>query len=293
MDTNDIYEAFGIDPENPEGVNEQNSAESAIDSEATGANEQDAAEPAGSEVESSGTQQSPEDNARFAAARRQAEAERDAAIAQARRDADAEIESIFKAAGMVNPYTKAPIRSRAEFDEYRKRFDEEQTHRIQSASGLDDQKFAEAVEKLPQVKAAREAEAAAQQVLRSAQQREAQLAAEQGIRDIQKLDPTIKSVDDLTKMPEYPQFYEYVRKGLSFEDAYTLTHRETVQSNTAAAARQAAYNAQSKSHLTQTAQRGTAGTEIPADVLAIYRQMNPGASLKDIQAHWARNHTKG
>ena len=59
-------------------------------------------------------------------ARRRAEAQRDAAIEKAKADAQAEakrtIEQFFRNSGLVNPYTKTPITTKAEYEAYRERF---------------------------------------------------------------------------------------------------------------------------------------------------------------------------
>lgn len=144
MDDIDYGALFGIDAEAAE-VTEP--AEPSGDTTAQGANEQEPAEPAAVEEQieetnaeraedggrstggdspegqADGQKQTPEQNAKFAAARRKAEAERDAAIAKARQDAQAEaqrtIDEAFRSSGLTNPYTKKPITSKAEYDEYR------------------------------------------------------------------------------------------------------------------------------------------------------------------------------
>lgn len=291
MDGIDYNEVFGIESENAQEV-----AEPAETEDLAGANEQEVADPVDEMTESEGAEssdgavekapQSQEMNAAYAAMRRRAEEE-------AQRKAQAEVDGIFKAAGMRNPYTQRPITNKAEFEEYKKRYDEEQLQKVKSASGMTEEKFNEFVEKLPQVQNARRSEAQAQEVIRQAQAQEAKLAAENGIRAIQQYDPSIKTVQDLAKMPEYAKFYAYVQKGLDFEEAYLLTNRSQIAQNNAAAARQAALNAQSKSHMMPTVARGGASLpEVPADVYEQYRLLNPKATKAEIQRHWAASHKK-
>lgn len=291
MDEIDYSEVFGLESENT-----QEAAEPAESEVSAGANEQEIADPAEEMTESEDAEssdgaeekapQSQEMNSVYAAMRRRAEEE-------AQRKAQAEVDGIFKAAGMRNPYTQKPITNRTEFEEYKKRFDEEQFQKVKSASGMTEEKFNEFVEKLPQVQKARQSEAQAQEVIRQAQMQEAKLAAESGIRAIQQYNPSIKTVQDLAKMPEYAEFYTYVQKGLDFEEAYLLTHRTQITQNNAAAARQAALNAQSKSHMIPTTARSGAGLpEVPADVYEQYRLLNPKATKAEIQRHWAASHKK-
>lgn len=289
MDGIDLNEVFGIESEN-----EQEAADLAMETEeSAGANEQETADTAeeiaeSEDGESSGAEKAPQSaemNSAFAAMRRRAEDE-------ARQKMQAEMDEVFKSSGMRNPYTKAPITTKAEFDAYKKQYDEEQVKKVKTASGMTEENFNEFVEKLPQVRQARETQAQAQAVLQQAQMQEAKLAADAGIKAIQQYDPTVKTVADLAKMPEYPQFYQYVQKGLNFEDAYLLTHRTQIQQNSAAAARQAALNAQSKSHMIPTATRGAGAPEVPADIYEQYRLLNPKATRAEIQAHWAKTHKK-
>jgi len=63
------------------------------------------------------------------------------------------------------------------------------------------------------------------------------------LKKISELDPNIRELQDLAKMPSYPQFYELVKKGNSLLDAFKLANFETLSQGTAARARQAAINA--------------------------------------------------
>ena len=94
------------------GVNEQETAEPAsIGPEGTGENEQQTAEAAPEGV------QSAEDNARFAAARRRAEAQFNERIAAERQAAkDEVIRQMYE--GQLDPYTNKPITSEADLQAY-------------------------------------------------------------------------------------------------------------------------------------------------------------------------------
>ena len=151
------------------------------DAGAQGAKEQEAAEPAGEENQDTdaAVQEEPaaggdehsetgkeakrvQDDARnaeFAAARRKAEAERDAAVEKAKADAQEEarkiIDEAFSRSGLMNPYTKKPITSKAEYDEYKQRYDEERKARVMKKSGMSDEEFEAFVNDLPEVRQAR------------------------------------------------------------------------------------------------------------------------------------------
>lgn len=321
MEDIDYGALFGIGAEGAEGTEP---AEPSAETTAQGANEQEPAEPAaveepedtttgGAEGAAQGTggnspegqdgeqkQQTPEQNAQFAAARRKAEAERDAAIAKAKEDAKAEaqrtIDEAFRNSGLTNPYTKKPITSKAEYDEYRARFEAEKKARILKKSGMSDEEFQQFVQGLPEVKQAKEAQAAAETAARQAREQQAKLKVEEQLKEITALDPTIQDLKDLAKMETYPKFYELVKRGNTLTDAFKLANYDALTGRAAAASRQAAINsAQGKQHLSPTTQRGAGAVSVPADIKAEYLAFNPDATDAEIQQHYNRymkNHKK-
>lgn len=321
MDDIDYGALFGIDAE---GAEVTEPAEPSGDTTAQGANEQEPAEPAAVEEQieetneegaedggqstggdspegqADGQKQTPEQNAKFAAARRKAEAERDAAIAKARQDAQAEaqrtIDEAFRSSGLTNPYTKKPITSKAEYDEYRARLEADRKTRLLKKSGMSDEEFRQFVQGLPEVKQAKEAQAAAETAARQAREQQAKLKVEEQLKEISALDPSIQELKDLAKMETYPKFYELVKRGNTLTDAFKLANYEALTGRAAAASRQAAINsAQGKQHLSPTAQRGAGAVSVPADVKAEYLAFNPDATDAEIQQHYNRyvkNHKK-
>lgn len=295
-DTIDYGAVFGID----EGGNEQEVADPASETEETqGEEEQEVADPAETEETADGTgdgagegtEQSPEERKRFAAARRKAEAERDAAIEKAKQEAQAEaqrtIDEAFKNSGLTNPYTKKPITSKAEYDEYRAQFEAEKKARVLKKSGMTDAEFNEFVANLPEVREAKQAQQAAQEAAKQAQEQQARMRVDEQLKEIGAIDPSIKELKDIAKMETYPKFYELVKKGNNLVDAFKLANYDTLTSSTAAASRQAAINAaQSKQHLSQTTTRGAGAVSVPVDVKEAYRAFNPNATDAEIQQHY-------
>lgn len=321
MDDIDYGALFGIDAE---GAEVTEPAEPSGDTTAQGANEQEPAEPAAVEEQieetnaeraedggrstggdspegqADGQKQTPEQNAKFAAARRKAEAERDAAIAKARQDAQAEaqrtIDEAFRSSGLTNPYTKKPITSKAEYDEYRARLEADRKARLLKKSGMSDEEFQQFVQGLPEVKQAKEAQAAAETAARQAREQQAKLKVEEQLKEISALDPSIQELKDLAKMETYPKFYELVKRGNTLTDAFKLANYDALTGRAAAASRQAAINsAQGKQHLSPTTQRGAGAVSVPADIKAEYLAFNPDATDAEIQQHYNRymkNHKK-
>ena len=70
------------------------------------------------------------------------------------------------------------------------------------------------------------------------------------ITELSKLDPSIKSFEDLLTMENFPEFDALVRKGADLVSAYKAVNYDKAKANTAKAATQAAINsARGKSHL--------------------------------------------
>ena len=156
---------------------------------------------------------------------------------------------------------------------------------------MSDEEFNQFVQNLPEVREAREAKLAAEKARQDAQEAQAKVQVDEQLKKISELDPNIRQLQDLAKMPNYPQFYELVKKGNSLLDAFKLANFETLSQGTAARARQAAINAaQSKQHLAQTQTRGKGAVPVPSDVKELYRTMNPGVTDAEIQAHYSRTH---
>ena len=293
-DNIDYGEVFGVDM--------SEATEEAQDTGA-GAEEQEVTDPAeetddtteetgGAEVTESG--QSAQDNARYAAARRKAEAERDAAVAKAKEEALLEkqkaVDEVYKDLGLTNPYTKKPITSKAEYDSWKQQADIEKKSMVAKKSGMTDGEFNEFVANLPEVKAAREAKAQAEETMKQAQAEQAKVKLDKQMAEIQKLDPSIKSLDDLRTMENYEEFYDRVKRGQSLVEAYKLTNFDKLTKATADTARQAAINSMSgKSHLEKTSGRGAGAVTVPKEILDQYRMYNPDATDAEIQKHYNRH----
>lgn len=289
-------EIFGVDiSDDATGTDTEENTE-----DNTGVKEQEVTDPAESDTEESGTEetsedgkgeQSREENARYAAARRKAEAERDAAVAQARADAQAEaqrtIDEAFRNMGLYDPYAKKPITNKAEYDAYKQKIDIEKKTRVAKASGMSEAEFDEFVSELPEVKAAREKQAQAEEAMKQAQAAQAQVKIGEQISEIAKFDPSIKNLDDLKKMDNYSEFYEHVKRGNTLVDAYKLVNFDKLTQASANGAKQAAINAiNGKSHLEKTSGRGTGSATVPADIAATYRLLIPDATDAEIQKHY-------
>lgn len=280
------------DAEEAQGEKEQEAAEPAVDTQTQSGDGAEAeAEDDSQEEEAPGAEQTPEKRAQFAAARRKAEQERDAAIAQAKQEAQAEaqrvVDEAFKNSGLTNPYTKKPITSKAEYDEYKQRFEAEKKARVLKKSGMTDDEFNEFVASLPEVREAKEKSAQAETAQKQAQEAQAKLKVDEQLKEISAIDPTIKELADIAKMPTYERFYELVKKGNSLTDAFKLANIDKLTQTAANASKQAAVNAATgKQHMTRTATRGAGAVSVPQDVREEYLAFNPGATDAEIAQHY-------
>lgn len=111
------------------------------------------------------------------------------------------------------------------------------------------------------------------------------------LREIHRLDPSISSAEDLLKMPAAREFYEYVRRGNTFIDAFYLANRERLTAAAAEAARQQTMNAhRSKDHLHPSGNsRGAGAAGVPAEEMRMFKLLNPAATEAEIQAYYNRS----
>lgn len=218
----------------------------------------------------------------------------EAAAKQQVEDAQKAVDAVFARSGMKNPYTGQPITTKAEYDAYRERFEQERRDQLLRQSGMSQEEFQRFVQDLPEVRRAREAQEAAERTIREAREAAARVKLEEQLREIGAMDPSIKSVADLAKMPTYPRFYELVQRGNTFTDAFRLANFDALAQRSAAGARQAAVNsARSKEHLSETRTRGTGAVSVPAEVREQYKLLTPDATEEEIQKHYQKYHKGG
>ena len=305
-DNVDYGALFGVTADTGAGANEQGAADPA------GSKNDEAADPAAEETEGTeesekteeqtGTEdggegkpagQSAEENSRYAAARRKAEAERDLAVQKAREEVRVEmqkkLDDSIASLGLQNPYTKKPITTQAELDEYKQKLDVDKKSRIAKKAGMTEGEFDKYVEELPVVKSAKEQMARAEEAQKAAAAKEAEAEINRQIAQIGEMDASIKSLDDLRKMENYKDFYALVKRGNTLVDAYKLVNFERLTSSATDRAKQSALNqVASKAHLDRTVTRGAGAVTVPADMIAEYRAFNPDATDAEIRAHWAK-----
>lgn len=271
-----------------EGVEEQEIAAPAEVDEVNDADEEDSDTDSGTDTAEGeeDSKQSKAERAKYAAARRKAEAERDAAVKAAReeaiRDAQRAMDDMVSSLGMKDPFTGKPIKTKAELDAYRAAESADRREKILKRAGMTNEEYKEFVDNLPEVKEARAAkEQAGEQAAR--QKVEAQLL------EIAKMDPSVKTLADLAKTENYQKVYDMVTRGYDLLDAYKLANFDRVQKATADSTRQAAMNsAAGKSHMSKTTMRGVGAVSVPTDIAEAYRVFDPDITDAEIQKHYTR-----
>ena len=158
-----------------------------------------------------------------------------------------------------------------------------------SGQGMSDAEYQQMIAGLPEVQAAREQAAAAEKVTQENRRAQMQAQLEREIAQIAAIDPTVQSMDDLVKLESYPKIFERVNQGMSVYDAWRLENMDAIlDAGRKGAARQAAANRDSKDHLKVTKARGDGGQlkAVPADVMQMYRALNPDKTDEQILKHY-------
>lgn len=249
-------------------------------------NQSEEAEPA--------NQQSPEDNARYAAIRRRAEAEAERRFAAQQAAIDAKYKQMF--GNYKNPVTGKPIESAADYAEAMAAQARQQQEAQLKEAGLDPQMINRAVEQevqnSPVIRQA-------QEVLQAQQQSEANRMIAEDVENIHKIDPTVNGLEDLKAQNNFPDVIQYVQThaGVRLSDAYKLINFERLSKQKQQAAQQSAINqAKSKGHLNAAAglAGNVEGVDIPENELAQWREWFPEYSDKDLRKLYnaSKNKTK-
>lgn len=214
----------------------------------------------------------------------------------ARRQAEqARIDQVYASifTGQTDPFTGKPITTEAEFQAYQQAKQRKLQEEQLTAAGLQpnviEQMVNQMVSQHPMVLQAQKAVEAAGAQQAQAVELQAQEAIGAEMKKITAADPSIKTLEDIAKMPTAPQFNAYVQRGLSLEESFYLANRQSIDTQRQAAAKQAAINqAKGKEHLNPVGDTGTGEVMVPPNVAQEYRAMMPGATDEQIQKEYAQ-----
>lgn len=303
-----VFEALGIEPEEPAGGENTQEVAAPATQETTsapeqGKNEREVAGPTATEGTSDGddTAQEAEKPPMSEAQRREAAARRrrqeqqaavDQAIQAERARAKEELEVFFQSANLKNTITGQPITSMEEFQEWRRAYDATQLQQDLKAGRLTPEALDKAVSETPAMRKVREMVERDEQARREQSEAAAQQRITAELAEIQKLDPTIGTVEDILQMPTAREFYTYVTQNhLSYLDAFRLANGPRLAQRAAETARVSAMNsARSKDHMTATKPQGAGAATVPSDQAKLFKVMNPDATDREIQEYFNKHY---
>lgn len=286
MDIN-YDELFGIESAATEA--EETPAEPAEETQEQPAQEQHVEEPAGQpEEQGEGSppvpqEMSKEERARQAEGRRIRE--REARAREEGRAAErAHFSEIVKRMGWTNPSTQKPITTVDEFEAY----DRELTKsRFDAGNPTESDVRMVVQDEIAKSAAPRRAEPQAEPTgaPRISPMEDQLIQAE--LAQLSAMDPDVKDLQSILTGPYGDKFRGYVAKGLSFVESYKLAAEEKLsQRRTGQAAEAARIKAASKDHLSATGARGQGALSVPADEMALFRELLPDAKPEEIQAYY-------
>lgn len=260
--------------------------------EETGAKEVESAEPSETVTEEEVVEenedvsepepvQTAEDNAKFAAARRQAEEQ--LREYQHQKDLlDAEFAKRFE--GYTNPITGQPVKTSKDYLEALDAQQRLETNRRLEENGINPAIIENAINNNPVVMQA-------QEILRMNQIEQAKISMQNDITEISKLDASIKTIDDLGNKPYAQDLISYVNSGLSLIDAFKLANFESLINQKSEASKQAAINqAKGKAHLSATDSISNSDEllDIPENEISKWKAFFPDASMKELKEKYNR-----
>lgn len=264
-------EDFELNNESLEVVDQQEETEP-IETEVEGAEDVGLAEPQ-------------TDDSKYAAARRKAEAETER-IRKEYKDKEqglnTRVQSMFK--GLKNPETGKEIETVDDYFDALEAQNRIKTRRQIEDAGVDPELLDKAISSNKEVIEARK-------ILQRTQQNEGQRLLNEQIQKIGKIDPSIKSLEDIYKKEGFAEWDAMVRSGVSLDNAYKAVFFDELTSGKTAAARQAAINsAKGKAHLEPTGGNAqpTGNIEVPADVMRTMREMFPDDSADKIRERYLK-----
>lgn len=211
-------------------------------------------------------EQSAEDNARYAAIRRRAEADARRRIQNEYGALDQQIASMCK--DVTHPITGKPITNVREYVDALSAQQKMQRDQELKDKGIDPELIDRMIEESPAMVQAR-------QVIEKSMNAEADAALQRDLAEITKYDPSIKGIDDLAGLPNFPEMLEKVARGASIVDAYKMCNFDAFMQHTNESARQQAINQmRGKSHLpsqTTGVASDSDDVEVPAEIMANWK----------------------
>lgn len=297
MEGNEYYELFGV-PAPEEGENGQSVADSGAADPEKGENEQEVAEPVNNAPEG---EMPAEERHKQAEERRRKEAQKrqeeindavNGALEKQRKENEAVLSRVFQRVALVDRHNgNKPVTTAEEFEAWDRAQRAADLQKDLQDGKLTPEGLQEVLATMPEVKQildrAQKQEEAAKEAEQRAGAETFAAKREMELAEIRKINPAIKSLDDIVSMQTGKAFISYVQRGNTFLEAYRLANYDDILASRREAGAQAARNAAAgKSHMQQTAQQGDGGKRVPRNVADMYRLLNPEMSEAEIVAHY-------
>lgn len=127
----------------------------------------------------------------------------------------------------------------------------------------------------------------AEKIIEANQQKEREQYVSQQVEMINKIDSKIKTLDDISKLPNCDGIIDKVNKGYSLYDAYVLENLTNIKLDTLNAAKaNVINNVNSKGHIKTSSGGSNQQVNVPSDILAMYRKNMPSWSDQKIIEHY-------
>lgn len=211
-------------------------------------------------------EQSAEDNARYAAIRRKAEEDARRRYENEVGAMDQQIAALCQ--GVTHPVTGQPITNMRDYVDALTTQQRMAREQELQEKGIDPSIIDRMIEANPVVMQAK-------QVIERSKINEAANALQNDLAEISKYDPSIKGINDLAEMPNFPEILARVERGASLVDAYKMVNFDNFMQHTNDAARQQAINQmRGKAHLTSQPKGVAAGdddVEVPAEIMSSWK----------------------
>nr|DAR37421.1 MAG TPA: hypothetical protein [Caudoviricetes sp.] len=302
MGETNYYELFGVpapeaggkEPEAAEPAAQPAEASETAEAEQDeGGKEPEAAEPAeageGNPGEAQQNAQEPEKDGQDAETRRKNAAQRRnreklEAEQKGRQDAAAEI---LRQMGLKDPKTGQPVTTMEEFAAYQQAKMQAKAEQDLKNGKLSPEVLQSVVMASPEMQALLKD---AKETKETAEVQDFTARREMELAEIRKLNPEIKTLDDIIRMPTGGDFADLVRKGCSFVQAYKTANFDAIMQKTRAAGEQRARNAaMSQAHIKGTPTRQSEAFVVPKQVKEMYRVFNPGITDEEIAKDYRKN----
>lgn len=211
-------------------------------------------------------EQSAEENARYAAIRRRAEEDAKRKYANELSGLNQQVAAMCQ--GVTHPVTGQPITNVHDYIDALAIQQRQASEQELQEKGVDPALIDRMIASNPVVMQA-------QQVIEHTKVVGAEAQLRNDLAEISKIDPSIKSIQELAELPSFPEMLSRVERGESLLDAYKVVNFNNFMQHTEGAARQQAINQmRGKSHLASPSTSVTTendDVEVPKDIMASWK----------------------